>query len=129
VAIPEQHPARGSFETSPADSGLLLSQLRERKDRALARRLTIQNQITKRELIPREAVRMTAGKIVGAWRGVIQEHSLSTGPVIMAALAIKDPAADSRLQLLLDDETYSTARRINKAVEKWLRSQEITDAE
>jgi hypothetical protein len=72
---------------------------------------------------------MTVGKIVGAWRGVIQEHSLSTGPVIMAVLAITDSTADSRLRLLLDDETYSTAGRINKAAEKWLRSQEITDAE
>jgi hypothetical protein len=106
-----------------------MAALRELRDAAIARRLTVQNKITREYLTPRETVKQTLGKISAAWRGSIQEHSYSSAPLILAELAITDPEADSWLRDLLDAETYSTAGRINRAMEKWICSQEITNAE
>jgi hypothetical protein len=103
--------------------------LRERRDRAMARRLTVQNQIIKGELALREIVKLHLGKISGAYRAVVLEHSYSSVPPILAILRVRDPGADARLRLFLDDEAYSTAGRINRALDKWLRSRGTSNAE
>jgi hypothetical protein len=103
--------------------------LRERRDRAMARRLTVQNQIIKGDLALREIVKLHLGKISGAYRAVVLEHSYSSVPPILAILRIRDPGADARLRLFLDDEAYSTVGRINRALDKWLRSRGTSNAE
>jgi hypothetical protein len=121
-------PGSGPAAKTPPEDGAVMAVFRERRDRAMARKLTVQNRVIKGELIPRDTVKGTMGRISAAWRSVIPEHSYSTSPIILAVLKIKDPAADSRLRLLLDDAAYSTGGRINKAMEKWLQFRETDDA-
>jgi hypothetical protein len=108
----------------PAEDGTLMAALRERRDRAMARRITVQNRVTRGELVPRDTVKMVLGRLGGAWRSILPESSHSTAPVILASLNKKDPAADSRLRLLIDDEVYGTAGIVNRAMEAWLQTQE-----
>jgi hypothetical protein len=102
----------------------MLPRFRERKDRALARRLTVQNQITKGELISRDDVKRLLGRISAAWRGSVLEHSYTSVPLVMAVLGITVPGADARLRLSFDDGVYLAGGRVNRAMEQWLRSQE-----
>jgi hypothetical protein len=104
-----------------------MAEFRERRDAAIAGRAVIQNQITKGELVSREDVKRLLGRISAAWRGAIPESSYSTGPLILAVLAEKDPGADSRLRLIMDDEAYAAGGRINRAMETWLRSREARE--
>ena len=101
-----------------------MARLRERRDRALARRLTVQNSITLGTLISREITKATLGKIYGAWRAILPESSYSTAPHILAVSGEKDPVADARLRALLDGEVYTSGGNVNAAMEKWLCSRE-----
>jgi hypothetical protein len=106
---------------APAD---ILPQLR-----ALARRLTVQNRITKGELILRDDVKRLLGRISAAWRGSVLEHSYASVPLVMAVLGITVPGTDSRLRLSFDDEVYLTGGRVNRVMKQWLRSRDGGGAE
>jgi hypothetical protein len=121
---PRSGPAVKTPELPPEDS-VLMAQLRERRDLAIARRTVVQNQITKGELIPREDVKRVLGRVSVSWRATIPESSYSSAPLILAVLEGKDPALDSRLRLLMDDEAYAAGGNINRAMEKWLKSREV----
>jgi hypothetical protein len=113
----------------PPESGAVMDALKERRDLAQARKMTVQNQIVRGELVDRDIVRRILGRISGAWRSTILEHSFTTVPTILALLKISDPAADANLRSWFDDEIYSTAARVNRVMEKWLRSQKVDDGE
>jgi hypothetical protein len=104
-----------------------MAALRERRDRAIARKLSIQNRAMRGELIFRDGLKRVLGTVVGAWRSVVQEHSYSTAPTILAVLEEKDPAADARLRLLLDTEAYASGGNINRGMQKWLCLQEARE--
>jgi hypothetical protein len=104
-----------------------MAALRERRDRAIARRLTIQNAITRDILISRETVKAALGKIRAAWQSVIPEASYSTASLILAVIGVKDPTPDASLRLLLDDEAYAAGGRVNDAMGKWLRLQKVPE--
>jgi hypothetical protein len=106
-----------------------MAALCEQRDRAMTRRLNVQNRITRGELIPRDTVKLTLGRISGSWSSVIPEASRTISPIILAILGSKDPTADSRLRLLIDDEAYSAGGHANEAMEKWLSSRKTDEAE
>jgi hypothetical protein len=123
---PGKRPAAKTPEPQPETSAIMAA-LRERRDRAISRRLTIQNNIVKGELIPRENTQRLLGRIRAAWQSVIPESSYSTVPVILAVLEEKDSAADARLRFLLDGEAYRSGGSINRAMEKWLLTREARE--
>jgi hypothetical protein len=61
----------------PTDDSTM-ADLREKRDRAMARKLNTQNRITREELVPRDGVKLTLGRISAAWRGTVLEHSSTT---------------------------------------------------
>jgi hypothetical protein len=91
---------------------------------AIAHRLATQNEITRGVLIPQEDVKRVLSGVSAAWRATIPESSYSTGPLILAVLEEKDPAAEARLRLLMDDESCNAGGRVNRAMKKWLESRE-----
>jgi hypothetical protein len=113
----------------PSDNGTVMAALRERRDRAQARKMTVQNQIVRGELVDRDVAKGTLGRISGAWRGTVFEHAYTTVPLIMALLKINDSAADARLRLWFDDEICLTGGRVNCAMKKRIQSQKVDDGE
>ncbi|MDR1287114.1 MAG: hypothetical protein LBK08_05860 [Treponema sp.] len=124
--LPGKRPATKTPE-EPPENGAVMAALRERRDRAIAWRLAVQNNIVKGTLIPRENMQRISGRIRAAWQSVIVESSYSTVPSILAFLEEKDPSADARLRFLLDGEAYRSGGNTNKAMQKWLRLREARE--
>jgi hypothetical protein len=122
---PDNSPAAKLPE--PPESGAVMAALLEQRDRAIARRLTTQNAITKGALVPREEIKRILGRMAGCWRSTISVSSYSAAPTILAVLEEKNPTADAYLRSLLDDEAYRTGGSINAAMQKWLCSQEARE--
>jgi hypothetical protein len=87
----------------------------------------VQNEISRGALVPQEDVKRVLSGVSGSWRATIPECSYSAGPLILAVLEEKDPAADSRLRLLVDDESYAAAGRINRAMLRWIGLREARE--
>jgi hypothetical protein len=121
-------PAAKTSEHPPEGSAVMAA-LREKRDRVIAKRLNTQNLITKGDLVSKETVKLQLGRIFGAYRATVLEHSFSTVPSILAILRIHDSGADAHWRLFFDDEAYSTSGKISKVMEGWLRSQKVDDAE
>jgi hypothetical protein len=124
--LPGNNPDVKAPEPAP-DDGSVMAALRERRDAAIARRLTVQNAITRGALISRETVKAALGRIRGARQSVIPEASYSTASLVLAVIEEKDITADAALRLLLDREAYAAGGRINGAMEKWIRLQKAPE--
>jgi hypothetical protein len=122
-------PAMKPRKHSAENGAVVIDVLKERRDFALARKMTVQNLIVLGGLVDRDIVKRILGRISGAWRSTILEHSFTTVPAILALLKISDPAADAHLRSWFDDEIYAVGGRVNRAMEKWLQSQEKDNGE
>jgi hypothetical protein len=113
----------------PPEGGAVMAELRKRRDRTLARKVAVQNQITRGEMVLKEIVKLQFGRLSTAYRGSVLEHSFISVPSVLAILGVRDSGADARWKKFIDDEAYLVSARIYKNLEKWLRSQKVDDAE